>query len=225
MSSSIRQQLKMLGAGAGVLGAACTLAFAARAATPATVAAGRGCYVVGQTVRLTASGFAPSRTYTVTIDGVYFGQSTTSSSGGFTIPVHPGGLPAGVPQHADRLQVSDGTSQASTTFTLTRSPGARIETSGGGAQSLSGRFQLWGFALKGTTRSVYVHYLNPSGQLRKTVSIGRTGGRCGYLLTRRRPVFPVALSPGTWTLQLDSHRAYRRRPSGPVTRIRVGISG
>src|SRR5580704_12189250 len=92
--------------GVGALAAggclACAGALAARAASAPGLSTARGCYVVGQAVQLRGSGFAPSRTYVVTIDGVYLGQRTTDGQGNFSIPVHPGGLPAGRAQHVDR---------------------------------------------------------------------------------------------------------------------------
>lgn len=181
--------------------------------------------MVGQAVQLQGSGFAPSRTYVVTIDGVFLGQRATNGQGDFSIPVRPGGLPAGAAQHVDRLLVSDGTSSASTTFTLTRAAGARVfDTSGSNPRTISARFQVWGYSMGGSTRTVYVHYVGPSGRARKTVALGGTGGQCGALRTGRRRLFPLSPSSGTWTLQLDTRRSYARHPSGPVTRISVRIA-
>jgi hypothetical protein len=230
MSRVIRHPLKVTCCGVA-LAAVVVIALLARAAgappasaaQSATIATGKSCYLVGQAARLTGSGFVATRIYTVTIDGIYFGQSTTSTAGAFAISVHPGGLPAGAPQHVDHLQVSDGTNLAETTFTVTRSLGARFLTSRGNPQTVRGRFQVWGFSLGGVARPVYVHYVNPSGQVRKTVQIGRAAGQCGYLTAGSRRLFPLSVSPGTWTLQLDSHRAYNRHPGGPVTRIRVTV--
>ncbi len=175
-------------------------------------------------MQLQGSGFAPGRTYVVTIDGVYLGQRTTDTQGSFSIGVHPGGLPAGTAQHMDRLQVSDGSSSASATFTLTRSPGALILTSGGNPRTIRGRFLVWGYSMGGATRTVYVHYLAPSGRIRKTVSLGSTEGACGYLRTRLRRIFPLSVSSGTWTLQLDTRQSFARRPGGPVTRIHIRVT-
>jgi hypothetical protein len=207
---------------AGFLGAG---SLAARAQSSATLSTGTGCYVVGQTVRLTGSGFMPSSSYVVTVGGVYLGQETSNASGGFSVAVHPGGLPAGVAQHVDQLTASDGTNSAATTFTLTRKTGARIVTSGSNPQTLKAQFQAWGYSLSGSARAVYVHYLSPSGSVAKTVSLGHTSGQCGYLRTGSRLLFPLSISSGTWTLQLDTKRSYHRHPGGPVTRISVRISG
>jgi hypothetical protein len=64
----------------------------------------------------------------------------------------------------------------------------------------------------------------PSGQARLTVALGRAGGQCGHLLTRKRRVFPFAPTVGGWVLQLDTRLSYVRTPGGPVVRIAVQIS-
>jgi hypothetical protein len=169
------------------------------------------------------SGFEPGRTFVVTIDGVYLGQRTTDATGSFSVPLRPGGLPAGAAQHLDNLQVTDGTMSAQSAFMLTRRAGALITNTAGRPGSLTGRFQIWGFSLGGAARSIYVHYVSPSGKARKTVALGNTGGPCGYLRTGRRRVFPFSMTPGTWTLQVDTKRSYSRNTPGPRVRIRVVI--
>ncbi len=192
-------------------------------AAAATISTDRGCYLVGQSVRLTGQGFAPYMGYVVTIDGVYLGQRSTDGSGAFAVPVYPGGLPAGAAQHVEQLAVSDGTTTASFVFTLTRRAGARVLASGGTARKLTAAFQIWGFSLSGAPLPVYVHYVSPAGRVRATVALGNTSGQCGYLATRRRRLFPFSASKGRWTLQIDTSRAYARRPPSPVARIRVTI--
>ncbi len=199
------------------------LAVAAQSGTPTSVSTDRGCYLVGQSVQLTGSGFEAGRTFVVSIDGVYLGQRTTDSTGNFSVPLHPGGLPAGAAQHLDNLQVTDGTMSAQAAFMLTRRAGALITNTAGSSRSLTGRFLIWGFSLGGTARSIYVHYVSPAGKVRKTVVLGNTGGPCGYLRTRRRSVFPLSITSGTWTLQVDTKRSYARNTPGPRVRIRVVI--
>lgn len=203
--------------------AAVLIADAGAAATP-LVQTDKGCYLVGQHVHVTGSGFAASRTFVVSIDGVYFGSSLTDASGSFSAgSLIPGGLAAGIAQAVDTLQASDGTELGSTKFTLTRTAGARILATTGNPRTLRAPFQIWGFALDGTPRAVYLHWVAPHGSVRRTAQLGTTGGQCGYLLTAKRRVFPFAPSKGTWTLQLDTRQQYARAPGGPVARIRVAI--
>ena len=105
----------------------------------------------------------------VSIDGVYLGSRYTDGTGSFSVPLHPGGLPAGAAEHYDTVEVTDGTTSAQTNFTVTRRAGFRIASVAGDVQSLTGRFVVWGFSLGGDIKPIYLHYLAPSGKLRKTV--------------------------------------------------------
>jgi hypothetical protein len=196
----------------------------ASAARAPAISAGKGCYVVGQPVGLSGSGFAGRRTYVVSLDGVYFGESRTRANGTFRSSLRPGGLGAGVAQQAEQLEVTDGTVAADASFTLTRATGARFLATGGSAGSLRAPFEIWDLSPSGARRMAYLHYVNPAGGLRETVALGSTGGRCGYLKTGTRKVFPFAPYPGTWTFQIDTRQAYSPHPGGSVARIRVGVA-
>jgi len=204
--------------------AAAALGASASAAQAPAISAGNGCYAVGQPVALSGSGFAGRREYVVSVDGVYFGESRTRADGTFHTSLRPGGLGAGVAQQPEQLEVTDGTAAADTSFTLTRATGARFLATSGSAGSLRAPFEIWDLSPSGTRRMAYLHYVNPSGGLRKTVALGTTSGQCGYLKTATRKVFPFAPYPGAWTFQIDTRKAYSRRPGGAVARIRVGVA-
>ncbi len=204
--------------------AAAALAAPATAAGAASISTNHGCYLVGQKVHLTGSGFAPSRGYLVTLDDIVYGGSSTNSSGGFSVSFGPGGLGANYAQLVDKLEVTDGSSTADTMFTLTRPTGARFLAPGGNPRTLKAPFELWDFSRTGAQLTVYLHYLSPTGGVRTTVSLGHTGGQCGYLKTKPRRVFPFVPSAGTWTFQLDTRSGYTRHPGGPVARIGVGVA-
>ncbi len=197
--------------------------FVAVALAQPSIGTSRGCYLVGQAVQLSGRGFAPSRSYVVTLDGVYLGTSTTDTQGGFAVPVHPGGLPAGTAQHADHVRVSDGTSRAATYFTVTRPAGAEVLASSGSPQSVQARFSVWGFSITGAPVPVYLHYVKPSGSQEARTFLGTTGGQCGWIATPRRLLFPFSVSAGTWTLQFDTHKSYASHPDGPVSKVRVTV--
>jgi hypothetical protein len=181
------------------------------------------CYRVGQPVRVSGTGFAPRQLYDIAVDGVDFGQRTTSAAGAFQARLSPGGLGAGIVQHVSYLNATDGTVDATAKFTLTRGTGARFLASGGNPATLRASFQAWGFGLDGKARGLYLHYVSPSGRGRSTAYLGRTGGQCGFLQTRRRSVFPFSPSRGAWKLQIDAVRRYRSRPGSPVARIYVRV--
>lgn len=194
------------------------------AARHAVVVTDHGCYRVGQRVVVAGAGFAPQHLYDIAIENVDFGQNVTDSNGNFVTALVPGGLNRGLVQSVDTLSATDGVTEATTRFTLTRSTGARFLTSGGNVTTLRAPLQLWGFGLNGKSRPLYLHYVSPSGQARRTFFLGRTGGQCGYLKTTPRRVFPFSPSLGTWKLQIDSLPRYVRRPTGPVARIFVPVS-
>ena len=188
-----------------------------------TASTNRSCYLVGQPVQFSGSGFAASRTFVVSIDGIYFGASKTNSSGKFATSLRPGGLGADQAQRVVHLDATDGTATAGAVFTVTRSTGARFIASSGNPHTLRAPFEIWGFGLDGMPQTVYLHYISPLARVRLTVMLGRTGGQCGYLRTSTRRVFPFSASLGNWTLQLDTRANYSSRPGGPVARIRVMI--
>jgi hypothetical protein len=206
----------------------------ASASATAVLHANQACYLVGERVAIAGSGFPPSRSFVVAVGGVDFGMGTTDANGDFTASLIPGGLGANIVQAVHVLSADDGTSLIGTTFTVTRTTGARILASTGTAASLRAPFQVWGFGLvhdkppayvSGPVRvALYVHYLSPGKRLKTTIPLGRTGGQCGYLRTPLRHVFPFAPSRGSWTLQVDSSPTYSAHPMGPVARIKVGVS-
>src|SRR5438270_8720799 len=121
----------------------------AQASQRAIVRTNHGCYRVGQPVVVQGAGFAPMRLYDIAIGGVDFGQSRTDGTGSLRATLIPGGLSAGVVQHVNYLNVTDGTKEATTRFTLTRSTGGRFVGAGGNPATLQASFQAWGFGLDG----------------------------------------------------------------------------
>ncbi len=196
----------------------------AAAASPPALHADRGCYLVGQRVHLTGARFAPRRQFDLALDGVDFGQSISDGVGAFKVTTVPGGLPAGVAQHVEHADASDGIIDASTAFTLTRPPGARFLATTGNLQTLRAPFQVWGFSRTGKRRPVYLHYVSPSHRVRDLVRLGNTSGQCGALHTRDVPLFPFSPAAGVWTLQIDTAPQYRAQAAGPVSRLRVRVS-
>jgi hypothetical protein len=184
------------------------------ACAPAAGAAGlrtdARCYRVGQPVQVTGSGFAASAVFDVAVDGIDFGQSTTTAAGTFATSLLPGGLPAGTLQATDRLDASDGTTDAAATFTLTRPTGARF---------VHGRFQVWDFAPNGEAATIYLHYVRR--RTTRTVELGRTTGPCGTLQTPPRRLFGFRAAAGAWTLQFDTHRSFSPVASGPRASLTV----
>jgi hypothetical protein len=199
------------------------LCAAAQAAGGPTIRTGHGCYRVGQAVRITGAGFAPSREFDLTVDGVDFGQSTTNASGGFAVRAGLGSL-RGVAQHVEALSASDGSSEAHATVTLTLRSGARFLATSGNAGSLRAPVEVWDFSPDGPRQPVYLHYVSPAGQPQTSIALGRTGGQCGYLRTNPIRVFPFTPSKGSWVFQIDTQRSYAAHPPGAVARFSVRVA-
>lgn len=185
-------------------------------ASSASIHTSRTCYLVGQRVQLTGQGFLGSSEFDLSIDGVDFGQSTTSSHGGFRVSFGPGGLAAGQPQIVDHAIASDGQSSAGTTFTVTRSTGALVGSGSGSSLHRKVSFEAWDF---GGGQKLYVHYVSPKGTSVDTVLLGLAGGDCGFLPSRSRELFPFNPAAGKWTLQFDTRRQYSAHPHGHVARV------
>jgi hypothetical protein len=220
--SWLRGSTARLTASAGLALAALGVLGATADATQSPAIKTGGCAVVGRPVSLSGSGFANSRQYVVSIDGVYFGESRTRADGGFHSSLRPGGLGAGVAQQVEQLEATDGTSIADTSFTLTRATGARLLAGSGTSGTLTAPFEAWDLS-PGARRQAYLHYVSPAGDARETVALGKTTGQCGYLRTAKRKVFPFTPTFGTWTFQIDTRKAYSPHPGGPVARIQVGV--
>src|SRR4051812_41403055 len=84
--------------------------------------------------------------------------------------------------------------------------GADFSPSAGDPQKLRVRFTVAKF---GRNRPVYLHYVGPNHHLKRTIRLGTARGRCGYLRTDRRKLFPFTARPGTWRLRFDTRRHYR----------------
>ncbi len=189
-----------------------------------TVAMGARCYVVGRKVSVQGSGFADSAPYDISVDGVDFGQALTSPTGTFAATFAPGGLGAGQAQIADTLTASDGTSTATTAFTITRTTGALFVSGSGTSARRQVPFQVWDFAPTGPEVPIYLHYVAPTGKSVHTVKLGTTAGQCGALVTAKRQLFPFDPGKGTWTLQFDTASSYSATPGAKVARLRIAIS-
>jgi hypothetical protein len=181
---------------------------AATAAARARIALSPGCYLSSGTGLLTGSGFTPNAAWTAKLAGTeQIGTGRIDASGRirarFTAPLYHGT----VGTRTMTLSVTDGPHVASTTFQLTpltASFGPRT----GDPQTLRVRWRVLGL---GPDHGVYVHYIAPSGKLRKTLRIGTTHGPCGTLKTGPIALFPFRYTYGTWTFQIDANHAYSAR--------------
>jgi hypothetical protein len=205
------------------------LALAAPAARAAEVHTDRGCYLQTKAtnVTVTGTGFAPSRPYTVSLDGrpLQGGGAATDAGGAMQGAISPPALTDAQQERTFPVAVDVDGVTASTTFTVTRfsadfSPSAHV------AATSRVRFAVHGFGLVRTRPTVYLHYADPAGHLRGTVRLGHAQGQCGSIArTARRRLFPFgAPSHGKWSLQFDTSERYvRGRRGSPFLFFTIGV--
>lgn len=186
-------------------------------ASAAQVQTDRGCYQDKTgTVVVSGKGFDANQPYAVSIDGrtLSTGGDTTAAdgsiAGNFEVPrlADPNVL------HAYTLTITQGANTATTTFSVTPfladfAPGT------GNPKTMRVRFKVLGFGLVDANPIVYLHYVRPDGKLKRTIRLGRARGVCGQIAqTPRKKLFPFRTSRGTWRLQFDTHRRYRKGKLG-----------
>lgn len=203
-------------------------------ASAAVITVDRPCYAdPGQrqdTVRLAGSGFTPAAQYQVTLDGrpLPGGTGTTDGAGNLTGSFVAPELAAGSRRHRYTLGVQEGANAPTTTFSVARLE-ADFTPSSGDPQTLRVRFAVFGFGLSGESRpDVYVHYVRPdTGKVQRTVRLGTAKSACGSITrTARRRLFPFPARRGTWRLQFDTSKGYRRgtgRSSFPFFTVAVKV--
>lgn len=208
----------------------CAMAAASNAgAAAATLTTDARCYLQGAPLRMSASGLTPGAPLTVSLDGQalrYRDGSTPTADrdGAFASSFATPQLASGVVQLRHALAVDDGVAPARARFTVTRPAGADFSPSHGDPRTLRARFTLWGFALaSGRNQRAWLHWVDPAGSVRKSVSLGVTLGDCGRLTTAPRRVFPFDPEPGRWTLAIDTQRRYRVQTDAVRAKISVHV--
>jgi hypothetical protein len=174
-------------------------AAAASGAGPPTIQTARPCYLAGQAVRITGSGFHAGDRYSVTLDHVKVGTGTVRTGGAIGGELSSGPAPTGSGRGLHRIIVTDHTSA----FRATLSPAS------GDPRTLRVRYTVDAIGLSAPAgATVWLHYVDPLGQVRRSVAIGRTSGVCGSLHSIRHRLFPLAVRAGVWGLQFDLSPAY-----------------
>jgi len=177
-------------------------------AVAATLATEKPCYQEGADVVVAGTGFFPARFVGVALDGRNLGVAQTNEQGIFLNKIVAPSLPSDQREHLHALAASDGTNTAIKHFRATE-VFAGFSPSKGRIGTLRVRFRVFGFGLYKSDAKVYVHYVRPSGKVRRTVYLGEARGKCGHIRrTRRRLLFPFTPERGTWMLQFDTRKSY-----------------
>jgi hypothetical protein len=193
-----------------VLLAAALLAAPASAedAAPVIMTA-HACYLQDQEVALSGSGFIPADTYSVTLDHTVLGTGSVGANTTISGTLSSGTLGRGVEEVLHRIIVTDGALQARVGFHVSAF-GASFSPGVGDPKTLRVRYSVNALGLSAPQGSVvWIHYINPLGEVRRSVAIGRTKGVCGSL-HRSIPhrLFPLRATRGTWRLQFDLDQGY-----------------
>jgi hypothetical protein len=191
-------------------------AAAPAAASAAQIQTDRGCYQDHTgTVAVSGNGFDANQPYSVSLDGKQLGTgaSTTDAAGGIAGSFEAPQL-SGDAVHTYTLTVTQGANTATTTFAVT--PFLADFTPGSGnPKTLRVRFKIFGFGLVTPHPTAYLHYVRPNGKVKRTIRLGKAQGTCGQISrTARKKLFPFRAERGTWRLQFDTHKRYRKGKTG-----------
>jgi len=206
------------------------LAPAAAQAVP-TIQPLKPCYVTADTssgpqaegVAISAAGFTPNSTVTLTIDGapVDGGQSLqTDTAGALTLPPVPAPFVRSG-SHDFTITLTEDGNPANTVSASSRSTalGVRIRPLEAAPSDLV-RFRGLGFT---KDKAIYAHYIY-KGRVRKTVRMARRPrSDCGAFRARRRQIPVRNPRLGRWTIQFDQSRRFVDPSETPIVFVRIGI--
>jgi len=208
-------------------GVAAALATVPSAASAATVTSERACYLndgSATVAAIAATGFTPGAVVNVFVDGIAAGSGNADATGAVRGRIPVPELPSDVAEKEHDVTLNDGTTSASARFSTTRVQGDFSPTSGNPA-TLKVSFSAFGMnLLKPST--VYVHYVRPNGKLKQTISLGKAKGACGHIpSTKKRKIFGFKAEHGTWILQFDTSKKYKKGSSRtPYPWDKVGVT-
>lgn len=197
---------------------ACAL-LAPASAGAATAAVDRSCYPGdgSAVVTITGSGFTTDGEVQLQVAGGIVGVTAADAAGNvsttFPVPAPPETGPSR-DEASYELTLVQGAVRATTTIRSVRVVADFAPTRGRPA-TLKVRFSAYGFGVATPSGqpmpTVYAHYVDPRGKLRRTVALGAGTTPCGTIRrTALRRLFPFNPRRGTWTLQFDTNRVYRR---------------
>lgn len=183
------------------------------AARAATIQTDTRCYQEQQEVVVRGSGFTPLATVGVARNGKVFASAQADANGEFAGKFATPVTPDEVRERLYQLSASDTINTAATTYRSTKIF-ANFKPDRGNPSTLRVRFTAFGFGLVRRRAPVYLHYIDPDGDARRTVRLGTARGVCGRIdRTRMRRLFPFEARRGTWILQFDTRKKYERATS------------
>jgi hypothetical protein len=194
-------------------------ALAAPAAADASGIAVQGaCFVTGAPVSITGFGFTAGAP--VSIGGGAFGSTVADPSGNIAATVSAPVVSTVAPRTIS-ISATDSANPgnvAGATFPVIR----RIFNTNAPLNGRPRQKTTWRFSGFPPGTAIYGHY-RFHGRTMKNYRFGKPTGACGTLSVRARrmPMPSSRIRRGTWTLQLDQRRHYRRSGARRVIRFRI----
>ena len=183
----------------------------APAAHAALLSTDARCYHETRDIILSGTAFAPMMPVAISQDGVPLGTADADATGGFQRKIEAPELARNVREQVFTLTGNDGMLNSASTRYRTTKIFADFSPNEGDAKTLLVRFTVNGFGLMRRHASVYLHYVSPSGRVRRDVRLGTALGTCGKIRrTRERHLFPFPAERGRWVLQFDTNKTYTR---------------
>jgi hypothetical protein len=196
-----------------------TAALAAPAgAHAATLAVQGACFVTGARVTVTGAGYTPGAS--VSISGGASGRTVADAAGNFTATVSAPSVKTVTPKTIG-IRATDAANPANAAgarFPVV----ARVLNTNAPLKGRPRQKTTWHFSGFPPGTAIYGHF-RFQGRTIKNYRFGQPAGPCGTLVVRARrmPMPASRIHRGTWTLQLDQRRHYRRGGAGRVIRFRI----
>ena len=187
-------------------------------ASAATLAVQGACFVTGAPVTVIGGGFTPNAR--VSIGGGAAGSTVADPAGNISARVSAPSVTTVAPKTIG-ITATDGanpSNAASVQFPVV----ARVMNTNAPLNGRPRQKTTWSFSGFPPGTAIYGHY-RFHGRTMKNYRFGKPTGPCGTLVVRARrmPMPSSRIQSGTWTLQLDQRRHYRRSGARRVIRFRI----
>ena len=183
-------------------------------ASAAVLATDRNCYQEVGDVVVNGTAFAPLSPIAISQDANPHRTATADAAGNFQGKFPAPELARNVREQVFTLTATDSALNTISTRYRATKIFADFTPDSGDPKTLQVRFSVNGFGLLRRHASVYLHYVSPSGKVRRDVRLGTAVGTCGKIRrTRLRHLFPFPAERGRWVLQFDTNKKYTRATS------------
>lgn len=184
---------------AGTVAGAGTAQAAAIGISPA-----KACYLTGEQITLTGSGYTPGRAVDVSLDGTSLGRISADAAGNIGATVKLGTM-RGAKSHALTAIDTASTANAATASFLGTTRRVTVKPRNARAGR---RLTLRGYGFFGRA-NVFMHVRGPGGY-RSDGRIAKPQGPCGTFAVRRRIVPPRART-GSYSVQFDGSKRFSKK--------------